>query len=168
MMLQCSLLSLIILIVVDDTINLLSGYRPGIITITLFFYQFILQSWQCLPIIGKLLYIVLRQATFKMSIDILYNLGITSLNITRNIQIVIILLYLFLWNKTSIMRYVNPCFPCVNNTLDILFTQAVHISILYKAILGINHKDSLTIRCFLLIKNDDAGWDSGTIEKILW
>lgn len=37
MMLQCSLLSLIILIVVDDTINLLSGYRPGIITITLIF-----------------------------------------------------------------------------------------------------------------------------------
>ena len=43
MMLQCSLLSLIILIVVNDTINLLSRYRPDIITITLFFYQFILE-----------------------------------------------------------------------------------------------------------------------------
>ena len=107
----------------------------------------------------------------QMSFYVVLNLGVYRLDVTRNIQIVVIFLNLTPFYQSAIMWYGLLGIPSIYDVFDILFTKAVLRTIFRKAVFGINDKDTLTAILVFLVDDDDGSRNTCTKENIanvLW
>ena len=104
----------------------------------------------------------------NMSINILNILRLGRIYITGNIQVIAILLFdLLIGNKASIFRIIcNLFIECSDNAIDILFTQSVLVSVLYKSLACVYHKDTGAIFGTLFINYYNAGRYSCTVKQV--
>ena len=104
----------------------------------------------------------------NMSINILNILRLGRIYVTGNIQVIAILLFdLFIGNKASIFRIIcNLLIECSDNTIDILFTQSVLVSVLYKSLACIYHKDAGAIFSTLFIDYNNTSRYSRTVKQV--
>ena len=106
-----------------------------------------------------------------MSLYILSDLLVLCLYVSRQVQVIVVFLYLVIRHKAGIVRanvvgIVAALLPDIRNALDVLFAQPVLGSILGIALIGIDHKDALALRGMCLVYHDDAGRDACAEEQI--
>ena len=102
----------------------------------------------------------------QMSFYVVLNLRVYRLDVTRNIQIVVILLNLTPLYQSAIMWYGLLSIPSIYDVFDVLFTKAVLRTIFRKAVFGINDKDALTVILVFLVDDDDGSRNTCTKENI--
>ena len=71
----------------------------------------------------------------KMGFDVMLYLGVSGLNVARDIPVVIILLNFAPSHHTEVVRDSLLRFPCIDKALDVLLAQVVLSSILHIATL---------------------------------
>ena len=77
-----------------------------------------------------------------VGIEILLHLGGTWLNVAWQVEVVAIALYLVPLDQSAVMVDGLLCIPSIYDTLDVLLTQTVLVTVLTEAILGINHENA--------------------------
>ena len=102
----------------------------------------------------------------QMSFYVVLNLRVYRLDVTRNIQIVVIFLNLTPFYQSAIIWYGLLGIPSIYDVFDILFTKAVLRTIFRKAVFGINDKDTLTAILVFLVDDDDGSRNTCTKENI--
>ena len=104
----------------------------------------------------------------QMCLNIMLNLCIFRLDVTRNVQVVVILLALNLtpFNHTTEMRDRQLSLPRINNTLDVLFTKTVFCSVLHESIFCIYEENTLTAILVFLVYDNDRCRNTRTEENI--
>ena len=101
----------------------------------------------------------------EMGRNILRQSIIWFLDITRNIQIALVILEnFFIGDKAGIARHIFSLRIGLYNTLDILLPQPVLVTIFLEAAAGINEENAGTLIGFFLINDDDAGRNPCPIE----
>ena len=102
----------------------------------------------------------------KMGFDIMLYLGVSGLDVARDIQVVIIPLNFAPSHHTTVVRDRLLRLPSIDNALDVLLAQAILSSILHIAILCVDEEDALTAIFTLLIDDNNGGRNSCPKEDI--
>ena len=66
------------------------------------------------------------------------------------------------------MRHIFSCVPCIYNSLYILFSQTVLVTVLHESVLGINKEYSLAVGCAGFVQYDYGCRNTCTEEYIGW
>ena len=104
-----------------------------------------------------------------MSIDILRIFTVRRINISCNIQIVVVALVLdfAIRNQTGIFRIIlNLLVESGDNTVNILFTQSILVSVFYITMAGVNHKDALPVCRAFLINNKNTCRNTCAVKQV--
>ena len=104
----------------------------------------------------------------QMAVNILQILRRGAINITGNIQVILVfLLNLVIGNEPGILGVIyDLLIECGNDFVDVPLAQAVLVAILYEVMAGIDHKNALTLGCIGLVDDDNTGRDAGTIKQV--
>ena len=102
----------------------------------------------------------------KMCIDVLADFLILGDHVTRDVEVVVVGRDVCKRNELGVMRDGFVRFPGVHDQLDVLLAEAVLGAVFLEAFLGINHKDTLGTGRVLLVNDNDAGRDTGSVEKV--
>ena len=101
-----------------------------------------------------------------MGIDILHNLLVFRRDITRDIKVEIVALYLLITNQTRIVRHIFMRTPSIYNTTDVLLTQPVLGAVFHETVFGINHVDTLRRSRLRFVDDDQTRRDTCSEEDI--
>ena len=113
----------------------------------------------------------LGQSAVEMGIDVLSHLRVARRDIARDVEVVVVGLYLRVSGEVGEVRLVevgivHAPFPGVGNALDVFGAQAVHVAVLAEALFGIDEEDALALCRAFLVEHDDACRDARAIEEI--
>ncbi|MPM57211.1 hypothetical protein SDC9_104033 [bioreactor metagenome] len=78
-----------------------------------------------------------------MSFNILNIFGFLTVNISGNVQVVIVLRVAYFFNayQTAVFWYIGLFGKNIYNFMNILLTQTVFVAVFYEAFAGINHEN---------------------------
>ena len=103
-----------------------------------------------------------------MCLNVLQVLGCRTINITRNIKIIIILNFdLIIRYETGILRVCGNLF--IKGSYDLIyvpFTKTVLVSVFHIIVTCIDHKNALTLVCIGLINDDNTGGDTRAVKEV--
>ena len=101
-----------------------------------------------------------------MGVNILTDLLILRDYVTRDIEVEVVGRDISKGYKLRVVRNVLVCFPGIHDEFQILLAETVLGTILLVTFLGINHKDALGASGMLLIDDDNASRDTGSVEEV--
>src|SRR5690606_17470790 len=101
-----------------------------------------------------------------MTLDILPVLLFLAVDITRQVQVEFVLLDLLKRDHAREAEDVEPAREGIDNFVDVLGTEPVFRAVLHEALAGVDHEDAPARLRVFLVDDDDAGWDTGTIEQV--
>ena len=107
-----------------------------------------------------------RKAAMQMSLDVMLYLGVLGLDVTWNVQVVVVAFNLAPFHQSTIMVNGLLCIPSIHNALDVLLAQTVLCTIFFEAILCINKEDSLAAILVLFVYDDDGSWNACAKENV--
>ena len=120
-----------------------------------------------LPKHGQGINIALGDSALQMRRHILRERVVRLLNVTRNIQIPAVLFEDFIVpHKPRISRYAFLIVERADNLFNVLFPEAVFISVLLISPAGVNHENAVSGFRVLLVDNHDTGRDSRPVKEI--
>ena len=102
----------------------------------------------------------------EMRLYVLLYFFSVGLYVTGDVQIVVVADDLVVGGKMGVMGNIAKTVPCIDNALDVLLAQTVHVAVFDESRFGINHEDAFAVLTGFFVQNDDAGWDARTIEEI--
>src|SRR5437899_41957 len=101
-----------------------------------------------------------------MPLDVLNVLGLLAVNVTREVEVEIVLLDLLEADHARVFREFQSPIENIDDLMDIHGAEAVLGSILQEAPAGIDHEDALAGVGIFLVDDDDAGGDTGAVEEV--
>ena len=102
----------------------------------------------------------------KMCLNVMLNLGILWLDISRNIQVVVVAHNLVPFHQSAIVADGLLCVPSIHDPFDVLLSQTVFRAVFLEAILRIDEEDTLTAVLVLFIDDDDGCRNTCTKENV--
>ena len=104
----------------------------------------------------------------QMSINVLQIFRSGAVNITGDIQVILVFLLDFVvGDETGILGIIcDLLIECGDDFIDVPLTQTVPVAVLNEVMAGIDHKDALTLNGISLIDDDNAGRDAGAIKQV--
>src|SRR6266516_6599490 len=103
-----------------------------------------------------------------MSVDVLKIFRFAAVDVARKIEIVVVPGVADLGDRheARIARDFKLAVKGVDNAMNVLLAQTIFRAVFAEAFGSINHEDAFPGAGILLIKNNDAGWNSGSEKEI--
>ena len=92
-----------------------------------------------------------------MAFDVLNVLGLLAVDVTRDIEVVLVLLDLLEAHHTGILGFLDLFSEDVDDTVNIHLTQTVLGTVLDEPLGGVDHEDALASLGILLVDHHDTG-----------
>lgn len=126
-------------------------------------------SWRVLASLVSRL-VISASMSERMSLDVLNILGLLTVNVTRDIEIEVVLLDLLDTHHAGVFGYLQPLVEDIDDLVQVAVTQAVLVAIFQVATAGVHHEDPVGARRALpvplLVDDDDAGGNTSAIEQV--
>ena len=108
----------------------------------------------------------LGNSAAKVAIDILDVLRFLIVDITRKVEVELVLLYLLDADHTGVFRNLKLPGEDIDDLVQVHIAQAVLGPLFHESSTGVDHEYAFAGMGILLVDDDDAGWNACAVEEV--
>ena len=109
---------------------------------------------------------VVGMSPSKMGFDVLDIFGFLIVDITGEIQVIIVFLDFGDRHHATVFLHLDLFIEHVHNSVDVLLAEAVLVPVFNKALRGVDHENAFAAFGIFFVKHNDAGWNASAVEQI--